>query len=56
MDKEKLLKGLSQFHLQGLPENVKAAVAAKIPQCDPASKIEKCGFENSLCHQIHEGI
>lgn len=31
-------EGGYQFHLQGLPDNVKAAVAG-IPGCDPSSKI-----------------
>ncbi len=31
--------GTFQFHLQGLPDNVKAAVE-KIPACDPSSRIE----------------
>ena len=36
---KKTPEGTFQFHLQGLPDNVKAAVA-KIPACDPGSKIE----------------
>ena len=36
---KKTPEGTFQFHLQGLPVNVKAAVA-KIPTCDPGSKIE----------------
>ncbi|HEY9159560.1 MAG TPA: acylphosphatase [Desulfomonilia bacterium] len=36
---KKTPEGTFQFHLQGLPDNVKAAIE-KIPTCDPGSKIE----------------
>jgi acylphosphatase len=48
-------EGLVQFHLQGLPDKVKAAVA-KIPQCDPASKIDNVDSKAAFVTKYMKGF
>jgi acylphosphatase len=48
-------EGSIQFHLQGLPENVKTAVT-KIPICDPASKIETVESKTAVVTKYMKGF
>jgi acylphosphatase len=51
----KTSEGSVQFHLQGLPDNVKTALA-KIPQCDPASKIENVDSKAAVVTKYLRGF
>ncbi len=47
--------GTFQFHLQGLPDNVKAAVS-KIPACDPSSRIEGVDSKTAVVTKYMRGF
>jgi acylphosphatase len=51
----KTQQGTFQFHLQGLPDNVKAAIE-KIPACDPSSRIEGVDTKTAVVTKYMRGF